>query len=284
MRAAIISATLFGAAGCINTPVDSDADILRVTVSGNCVDRAACFVGKTMPICPVIEPMSEGSEKCLKFKRYAYDAAAREVVTDERVPEGFEGVVQFPAWLMFEDGAKVEVELTMYTGIGMCGMPAVVAFRGYDDDGHVVIETDHGVAALLSPWIVMEISDARVLIDAESREIITKLTAPHDAESAYGFLFVDRDTFYFFNREVCMTAAGVGRGLMEPVTAGCAPLTITGSWENDRGLTPAEPGDVEIAAQALPNEAEWFGDAFHQRVSRIADTDVIVVDPVVPCT
>lgn len=71
---------------------------------------------------------------------------------------------------------------------------------------------------------------------------------------------------------------------MESVVEGCAPLTATGSWENDRGLAPAEPGDADIVAKALPKVAEWLGDWLPQRVSRIAGTDVIVVDPVIPCT
>jgi hypothetical protein len=208
----------------------------------------------------------------------------QDIVTDERVPEGFYGIVQFPARLKLENDVEIEAELTMYAGRGMCGMPAVVAFRGYGEDGGMLVETDHGLAEFISPSIEMEIDDARVLIDALSGKIIGTLTAPHDHGGVYGFQFVDPDTIYFFNKEACMTAAGPGRGLMEPVTEGCAPLTVMGSWENDRGLAPAEPGDTDIAAKALPKVAEWFGDALPQRVSRIEGTDMIVVNPVVPCT
>jgi hypothetical protein len=286
MRRYNVVALVFCAAGC-GTPSPRPAtDVLaRITVQAECGDAQACFVANTEAICGVLRPDFEHDTKdCLAYRRTTYDIASDRLITDERVPENLYGAVEFPGRLRLADDKEIDAELTMFTMLDACGDTARVAFRGYGDDGGMLVETDHGLAELLSPSIEMEIDDARVLIDALSGKIIGTLTAPHDHGGLYGFQFVDRDTFYFFNKDACMTAAGPGRGVMEPVTEGCAPLIATGSWENDRGLAPAEPGDADIAAKALPKVVEWFGDALPQRVSRIEGTDMIVVNPVVPCT
>lgn len=286
MRRYYVVALVFCAAGCGTSSPGPTTDVLeRITVHVECGDAKSCFVANTEAICRVLRPDFEhGRKDCIAYRRTNYDIASDRLITDERVPENLYGAVEFPGRLRLADDKEIDAELTMFTMIGACNDTARVAFHGYSASGRLMIETDNGLAELLSPEMRMEIHNARVLIDATSGEIIAELTAPHDHGGLYGFQFVDRDTFYFFNKDACMTAAGPGRGLMEPVTEGCAPLTVTGSWENDRGLAPAEPGDADIAAKALPKVAEWFGDALPQRVSRIEGTDVIVVNPVVPCT
>lgn len=209
---------------------------------------------------------------------------------DKLAPKPYEGAIDINVRVRLANKDVVERTLRSYTTFGPCGDPSLFAYRGESKSGHPLIETTEGMAELIEPPLAIGLEGARLLISASSREVVGKLTAPHDATGKFAFDFRDADNILLFTREYCVSAPGSGRGRINSAMDTCKLSELlresaAGSQSlHDVGLTSATLNDVALAGSFAPWAPEYFGDDFAKRVGRISGSDIIVVDLLEACT
>lgn len=176
---------------------------------------------------------------------------------DKLAPKPFEGAIDLDVRVKFEGGDAKEKTLRSYTTFGACGDPSLISYKGESPEGYPLIETDAGIVELIAPDLEIGYEGARLLIDANSGEVIGKLTAPHDAIGAYSYYFRDSENIFLFTRERCLIAPGTGRGRITAAGAECdLPQLLERSADksgmlHDIGLTKPISSDVKLAGSIV---------------------------------
>lgn len=270
----------FATAGCAYAAPAGDDETLFVRANYQCARGEACFVADTEDLCAGRSAPAD----CLSERRVNYDPKTGTLTVNEELPNDILGFAIIEVRLKFEGGAERAANLELAVSATPCADAGNIAFLGFSRAGNIILDTEKGVSELISPEIHLAHPDARVLIDPSTGKIFDRLPAPHDNGSLFGFQFDSRQAIYYFDKEKCVTAPRNGAGPMKNAAKGCAPLSPSNKWKNDRGLRKATAEELNIAKRTLPKSAELFGEYFNEKVTAIASDGTIVVDLIDACS
>lgn len=274
------AAVAFAITGCAYAGPTGGDETLFVRAKFQCAAGEACFVTDTEDLCAGRSAPAD----CLSERRVKYDPETDTLAINEELPNDILGFTVVEARLKFEGGPERAANLELAVGATPCADAGNIAFLGFSRAGKIILDTDKGVAELISPEIRLAQPDARILIAPLTGEILDRLPSPHDNGSLFGFQFESRGKIYYFDKEKCVTAPIKGVGRMSIASSVCAPLSPSKDWKNDRGLREATRSEVELAIRSLPKSANRFGEYFSERVSAIASDGTIVVDLIEACS
>lgn len=185
------------------------------------------------------------------------------------------------------DSERVLLEFDEEQGTA-CEAQLSIGLLGFTKKGFPIVKTDRGETVLPLKGLVAGYPGARTIIDITSKEILASYLAPNDNAKVWGFGFDENAA------EIAQLNMGGVCYLLRPEqnasrisyypTHNCKGEHGDDYDFSDYGIEPASQEQIDLARAVLPKQTVDYFELSSERVKKIVNTDLIVVDLVEACT